>query len=197
MTEVLGRRRQSTVSKEQIEDALYAFGEEIESNTIEVYVSRIRRKLARDFIRTIRGLGYRLIDWDVAGRNLVSRLIWLLCTSTAGLWLLGSVTAGMLTIFEINEKLDNAIEEVAQRLQPATYDAVQQPQAVQQINRQLVATTDPKALAYQIMVRPTRSPCAPTTRQRHRLIGVHTFADRMTVTSFESANSVLKSTTPR
>jgi two-component system OmpR family response regulator len=58
--EVLGRRRQSTVSKEQIEDALYAFGEEIESNTIEVYVSRIRRKLGRDFIRTIRGLGYRL-----------------------------------------------------------------------------------------------------------------------------------------
>ena len=43
-------------------DALYAFGEEIESNTIEVYVSRIRRKLGRDFIRTIRGLGYRLGD---------------------------------------------------------------------------------------------------------------------------------------
>ena len=60
--EVLGRRPQSTVSKEQIEDALYAFGEEIESNTIEVYVSRIRRKLGRDFIRTIRGLGYRLGD---------------------------------------------------------------------------------------------------------------------------------------
>jgi two-component system OmpR family response regulator len=62
VVEVLGRRRQSTVSKEQIEDALYAFGEEIESNTIEVYISRIRRKLGRDFIRTIRGLGYRLGD---------------------------------------------------------------------------------------------------------------------------------------
>jgi two-component system, OmpR family, response regulator len=60
--EVLGRRPHSTVSKEQIEDALYAFGDEIESNTIEVYVSRIRRKLGRDFIRTIRGLGYRLGD---------------------------------------------------------------------------------------------------------------------------------------
>ena len=34
---VLGRRRQSTVSKKQIEDSLYAFGEEIESNSIEVY----------------------------------------------------------------------------------------------------------------------------------------------------------------
>jgi two-component system, OmpR family, response regulator len=58
--DVLARRPHSIVSKEQIEDALYAFGEEIESNTIEVYISRIRRKLGRDFIRTIRGLGYRL-----------------------------------------------------------------------------------------------------------------------------------------
>src|SRR6202048_4397485 len=165
--EVLGRRRQSTVSKEQIEDALYAFGEEIESNTIEVYVSRIRRKLGRDFIRTIRGLGYRLGDCDVASRSLVSRLIWLLVSSMAGLWLLGSVTAGMLTVFEINERLDNAIEEVAQRLLPATYDAVQQPQAMQQMARQLVATADPKALAYQI-IGPTgeiamRSDNAPVT----------------------------------
>jgi two-component system OmpR family sensor kinase len=85
----------------------------------------------------------------------------------AGLWLLGSVTAGMLTVFEINERLDNAIEEVAQRLLPATYDAVQQPQAMQQMVRQLVATTDPKALAYQI-IGPTgeiamRSDNAPET----------------------------------
>jgi two-component system OmpR family sensor kinase len=87
----------------------------------------------------------------VAGRSLVSRLIWLLCSSMAGLWLLGSVTAGMLTVFEINERLDNAIEEVAQRLLPATYAAVQQPQAMQQMARQLVATLDPKALAYQII----------------------------------------------
>src|SRR6202047_3005792 len=87
----------------------------------------------------------------MAGRSLVSRLIWLLCSSMAGLWLLGSVTAGMLTVFEINERLDNAIEEVAQRLLPATYNAVQQPQALQQMARQLVATADPKALAYQII----------------------------------------------
>ena len=103
----------------------------------------------------------------MAGTSLVSRLIWLLCSSMAGLWLLGSVTAGMLTVFEINERLDNAIEEVAQRLLPATYDAVQQPQAMQQMVRQLVATADPKALAYQI-IGPTgeivmRSENAPET----------------------------------
>jgi two-component system OmpR family sensor kinase len=69
----------------------------------------------------------------------------------AGLWMLGSVTAGMLTVFEVNERLDNAIEEVAQRLLPATYSAVQEPPAMQSMARQLVATMDPRALAYQII----------------------------------------------
>lgn len=58
--EVLVRRPNAIVSREQIEDALYAFEQEIESNAIEVYISRIRRKLGRDFVRTARGLGYRI-----------------------------------------------------------------------------------------------------------------------------------------
>jgi len=87
----------------------------------------------------------------VAGRSLVSRLIWMLASSMAALWLLGSVAAGVLTVFEVHERLDDAIEEVAQRLLPATYDAVQQPQAMQQMARRLVATMDPRALAYQIV----------------------------------------------
>jgi two-component system OmpR family sensor kinase len=87
----------------------------------------------------------------MAGRSLVSRLIWMLASSMAGLWLLGSVAAALLTVFEVNERLDNAIEEVAQRLLPASYDAVRQPQAMQQMARHLVATMDPKALAYQII----------------------------------------------
>lgn len=48
------------LSKSQLEDRLYAFGDEIESNTIEVYVSRLRKKLGRDAIETVRGMGYRL-----------------------------------------------------------------------------------------------------------------------------------------
>lgn len=48
------------VTKPQLEDALYAFGAEIESNTVEVYVSRLRKKLGREAIETVRGLGYRL-----------------------------------------------------------------------------------------------------------------------------------------
>lgn len=49
------------VSKDQIEESLYAFGAEIESNAVEVYVSRLRKKLGRDSIETVRGLGYRVV----------------------------------------------------------------------------------------------------------------------------------------
>jgi two-component system OmpR family response regulator len=47
-------------SKGQLEERLYSFGTEIESNTIEVHVSRLRKKLGHNVIETIRGLGYRL-----------------------------------------------------------------------------------------------------------------------------------------
>lgn len=52
------------LSRAQLEDRLYAFGAEIESNTIEVYISRMRKKLGRDAIVTVRGLGYRLKTHD-------------------------------------------------------------------------------------------------------------------------------------
>ncbi len=48
------------LSKAQLEERLYAFGSEVESNTIEVHISRLRKKLGRDVIRTARGMGYRL-----------------------------------------------------------------------------------------------------------------------------------------
>jgi len=48
------------LSKAQLEEKLYAFDTEIESNTIEVHVSRLRKKLGASVIETERGLGYRL-----------------------------------------------------------------------------------------------------------------------------------------
>jgi len=48
------------LSKAQLEEKLYAFDAEIESNTIEVHVSRLRKKLGPGVIETERGLGYRL-----------------------------------------------------------------------------------------------------------------------------------------
>ena len=48
------------LSKRQLEDQLYSFETEVESNTVEVHVSRIRKKLGARIIETERGLGYRL-----------------------------------------------------------------------------------------------------------------------------------------
>ncbi|WP_041528039.1 response regulator transcription factor [Paracoccus aminophilus] len=48
------------MTKSRLEERLYSFDAEVESNTIEVYVSRLRKKLGRDAIETLRGLGYRL-----------------------------------------------------------------------------------------------------------------------------------------
>ncbi|AYA69465.1 DNA-binding response regulator [Acinetobacter sp. WCHA55] len=47
-------------SKTNLEEKLYDLDSEINSNTIEVYIHHLRAKLGKDFIRTIRGLGYRL-----------------------------------------------------------------------------------------------------------------------------------------
>lgn len=47
-------------TREALQDALYGFDDEADSNTLEVFVSRLRRKLGRDCIQTLRGLGYRL-----------------------------------------------------------------------------------------------------------------------------------------
>ena len=48
------------LSKAQLEQKLYAFDAEVESNTIEVHVSRLRKKLGHAVIDTVRGIGYRL-----------------------------------------------------------------------------------------------------------------------------------------
>lgn len=58
--EALLQRPGALLSKSQLEDHLYEFGAEIESNTIEVYVSRLRKRLGREVIETVRGMGYRL-----------------------------------------------------------------------------------------------------------------------------------------
>lgn len=48
------------LSKAQLEERLYSFDAEIDSNAIEVHISRLRKKLGAEVIETERGLGYRL-----------------------------------------------------------------------------------------------------------------------------------------
>jgi DNA-binding response OmpR family regulator len=52
----------AVLSREQLEDRLYGWGEEVESNTVEVHIHNLRRKLSPQLIRTVRGVGYRLGD---------------------------------------------------------------------------------------------------------------------------------------
>jgi DNA-binding response OmpR family regulator len=50
----------AALSKAQLEERVYRWGEEVESNAVEVHVHHLRRKLGADAIRTIRGVGYAL-----------------------------------------------------------------------------------------------------------------------------------------
>ena len=58
--EALARRPGTLISKGQLEERLYGFDDEFESNTIEVHISRLRKKIGRDGIETVRGVGYRM-----------------------------------------------------------------------------------------------------------------------------------------
>jgi two-component system response regulator QseB len=51
----------AVLSRAQLEEKLYGWGEEVESNTVEVYIHSLRKKLGADFIKTIRGVGYTVV----------------------------------------------------------------------------------------------------------------------------------------
>lgn len=60
LLEALLDRPGAVLSRAQLEEKLYGWAEEVESNTIEVYIHGLRRKLGADFIRNVRGVGYML-----------------------------------------------------------------------------------------------------------------------------------------
>lgn len=57
---LLLRQTGRVLSREQLEERLYAWGQEVDSNAIEVHVHHLRRKLGADLIETVRGVGYRV-----------------------------------------------------------------------------------------------------------------------------------------
>ena len=60
LVEALTDRPGIVLSRAQLEERLYGWGEEISSNAIEVHIHNLRRKLGEDVIRNVRGVGYRI-----------------------------------------------------------------------------------------------------------------------------------------
>ena len=62
LVELLLLNKHSVLSRSAIEEKLYPWGEEVSSNSVEVLVHRLRRKLGSGFIKTVHSVGYTLGD---------------------------------------------------------------------------------------------------------------------------------------
>ena len=60
LLQVLMLRPGQVLSREQIEQHLYGWGQEVDSNAVEVHIHNLRRKLGSGLIQTVRGVGYTL-----------------------------------------------------------------------------------------------------------------------------------------
>ena len=64
LLEVLMREPGAVVSRAKLEDSVYGWGEEVGSNSVEVHLHHLRRKLDPALIRNVRGVGYRIARID-------------------------------------------------------------------------------------------------------------------------------------
>jgi two-component system, OmpR family, response regulator QseB len=60
--EALMQRPGAVLSREQLEESVYGWGEEVGSNTIEVHLHHLRKKLGAAVIKNVRGVGYRVTE---------------------------------------------------------------------------------------------------------------------------------------
>ena len=60
--EALMQRPGAVLSREQLEESVYGWGQEIGSNAVEVHLHHLRRKLGADVIKNVRGVGYRVAE---------------------------------------------------------------------------------------------------------------------------------------
>lgn len=60
LLEILVRNAGRFVSRARLEEGIYSWGEEVGSNTVEVYISRLRKRFGGGSIETLRGVGYRI-----------------------------------------------------------------------------------------------------------------------------------------
>lgn len=60
LLEALLERPGQVLSRTQLEERLYGWGEEVESNAVEVHIHNLRKKLGAEYIQNVRGVGYRI-----------------------------------------------------------------------------------------------------------------------------------------
>jgi DNA-binding response OmpR family regulator len=60
LLEALVRNKNRILTRRQLEDTLYGWGDEVGSNAIEVHIHHLRRKISPDLIMTVRSAGYGL-----------------------------------------------------------------------------------------------------------------------------------------
>ena len=67
LLQALMLRPGAVLSRAQLEQSIYGWGEEVESNAVDVIIHGLRRKLGADRIRNVRGLGWRVQRPDAGG----------------------------------------------------------------------------------------------------------------------------------
>lgn len=60
--EVLLQRPGAVLSREKLEESIYGWGQEVDSNAIEVHLHHLRKKLGSGLIKNVRGVGYRIAE---------------------------------------------------------------------------------------------------------------------------------------
>ena len=69
----LMHHRQRVVSQGELTEHIYSQSFDRDSNTVEVFIARLRRKLGASFIETVRGLGYRMRMNDTASQDIAGK----------------------------------------------------------------------------------------------------------------------------
>jgi DNA-binding response OmpR family regulator len=62
LLEALMRSPDGVVERAKLQSTAYAWEEDVESNALEVHIHNLRRKLGKDRILTVRGVGYQLVS---------------------------------------------------------------------------------------------------------------------------------------
>jgi two-component system response regulator QseB len=69
LLQALMQRPGAVLSREQLEDALYGWQQEVGSNAIEVHLHHLRKKLGADTLRNVRGVGYKVVAPPAPGQE--------------------------------------------------------------------------------------------------------------------------------